>query len=128
MIHLQFVRSPYAHARVTHIDVTRAAEAPGVLCVLTGEQVAAHVQPFIELGPGCEGKIVDLPMAVGKTRYQGEPVVAIIAETSAAAADAAELVEVDYEPLEPVIDAEAAVASKSLLHEPLGSNVNWHGE
>jgi len=128
MVHLQFVRSPYAHARITHIDVARAAQAPGVLCVMTGEEVAAHVQPFIEIGPGCDGKIVDLPMAAGKVRYQGEPVVAIVAETSAAAADAAELVEVDYDPLEPVMEAESAVSSKSLLHEPLGSNVNWHGE
>jgi len=126
MVHLQFVRSPYAHARITHLDVSRAAEAPGVLCVLTGEQVAAGVNPFIELGPGCDGKIVDLPMAVKKVRYQGEPVVAVVAETRAAAADAADLVEVDYEPLEPVIDGEYAVTSKSLLHEPLGSNVNWH--
>ena len=128
MVHLRFVRSPYAHARIMRIDVAPAASAPGVLCVLTGEQVAAQVQPFIELGPGCEGKIVDLPMAMGKTRYQGEPVVAIVAETPAAAADAAELVEVDYEPLQPVMDAEAAVGSTSLLHEALGSNVNWHGE
>ncbi len=128
MVHLQFVRSPYAHARITHIDASRAVESPGVLCVLTGEQVAARVNPFIELGPGCEGKIVDLPMAVGKVRYQGEPVVAVVAETRAAAADAAELVEVDYEPLEPVIDTEAAATSKSVLHEPLGTNVNWHSK
>jgi len=127
MVHLQFVRSPYAHARITHLDVSRAEQAPGVLCVLTGEQVAKQVSPFIEIGPGCDGKIVDLPMAAGKVRYQGEPVVAVVAETRAQAADAADFVEVDYDPLEPVVDAEAGATSKSLLHEPLGSNVNWHG-
>ena len=128
MVYLQFVRSPYAHARIAHIDVSHAEKAPGVLCVLTGQQVAAQVSPFIEIGPGCDGKIVDLPMAVGKSRYQGEPVAAVVAETRAAAADAAELVEVDYDPLDPVIDAEVGLTSTSLLHEPLGSNVNWHGK
>jgi 2-furoyl-CoA dehydrogenase large subunit len=128
MVYLQFVRSSYAHARLERVDVSQAAKAPGVLAVLTGEEVAAQVQPFIELGPGCDGKIVDLPLAVHKVRYQGEPVAAVVAESPQAAADAADLVEVDYEPLQPVIDAEFAASGKSLLHESLGTNVNWHGK
>jgi len=127
MVHLQFVRSPYAHARITRVDTGGAAASPGVLCVLTGAEVAAQVKPFIEIGPGCDGKIVDLPLAVEKARYQGEPVAAVVAETRAQAADAAELVEVEYEPLQPVVDAEFAVTGKSVLHDGLGGNINWQG-
>ena len=128
MVHLQFVRSPFAHARIERVDASRAAAAPGVLCVLTGRDVAAQVKPFIEIGPGCDGKIVDLPLAVERARYQGEPVAAVVAETPAQAADAAELVEVEYHPLEPVMDVPSALSGKSLLHDGLGGNINWQGD
>ncbi|HET7259373.1 MAG TPA: hypothetical protein VFI75_06610, partial [Candidatus Acidoferrum sp.] len=99
MLHLKFVRSSYAHANVTRVDVSKAEQFPGVVCTLTGAEIKKQVQPFIEIGPGGAQKIADYPMAVDKVLYQGEPVAAVVAETRHAAEDAAELVEVDYEPL-----------------------------
>ena len=127
MLYLHFVRSPYAHARIERVEVSKAATAPGVVAVLTAAEVAGQVQPFIEIGPDAQGKIIDYPMATEKVRYQGEPVAAVVAESRQTAEDAAELVEVDYEALPPVLTAEFAVENKSLIHEKNGSNVVWHG-
>ncbi|MBI2956767.1 MAG: xanthine dehydrogenase family protein [Acidobacteria bacterium] len=128
MLHLWLVRSPYGHARVTHIDVSQAEAQPGVVCTLTGPEVAKLVRPFLEIGPEPGAKIVDYPMGVDKVRYQGEPVAAVVAETALAAADAAELVRVDYEPLPAVVDPEDALRDATLLHESAGTNVVWQGE
>ncbi|HXE89961.1 MAG TPA: xanthine dehydrogenase family protein molybdopterin-binding subunit [Terriglobales bacterium] len=128
MLFLRFVRSPYAHARVTGIDVSEAAAHPGVVCTLTGPEVAGLCkQPFPEIGPPPGANIKDFPMAVDKVRYQGEPVAAVVAETQVAADDAAELVRVDYEALDPVIDTEDALADKSILHESAGTNLVYRG-
>ena len=127
MLYLRFVRSPYAHARVVKVD-TRATEAlPGVICALTGKEVAAQTQPFIEIGPDHAQKIRDFPMAADKVRYQGEPVAAVVAESPSIADDAAELVQVDYEPLDPVVDAEEALKDKSILHDDAATNKVWNG-
>src|SRR5713226_3713599 len=127
MLHIKFVRSSYAHANVTRIDVSKAEKFPGVVCTLTGAEIKKQVQPFIEIGPGGAQKIADYPMAVEKVVFQGEPVAAVIAETRLAAEDAAELVEVDYEPLKPVVTAEHALKDESLLHPAMGTNRNWYG-
>jgi CO/xanthine dehydrogenase Mo-binding subunit len=127
MLHVRFVRSPYGHAKIKSVSVNHAAASPGVVCTLTGKEVAGMVQPFIELGPDVGQKIADYPMAVEKVIYQGEPVAAVVAETRMAAEDAAELVEVDYEPLPPVMTAEDALKDESLLHPSMGTNRNWHG-
>ncbi|HEV2176963.1 MAG TPA: xanthine dehydrogenase family protein molybdopterin-binding subunit [Terriglobia bacterium] len=128
MLHVAFVRSPYGHARIESIDTTEAKAAPGVVLVMTGAEVAAQVKPFIEIGPEPGGKIVDYPMAVGKTRFQGEPVAAVVADSVMAAEDAAERCRVDYEMLDAVVDAEQALENKTILHESAGTNVVWHGE
>ena len=127
MLHMCLVRSPYGHARLLKVDVSEAERAPGVVCTLTGEEVAKLVQPFLEIGPEPGSKIIDYPIAVGKARYQGEPVVAVVAESRLAAEDAAELVQVDYEPLPPIVEAEAALSDKTILHESAGTNVVYHG-
>src|SRR5580700_10589302 len=108
MLHLVFVRSPYAHAKITGVDVSEAEALPGVVCTLTGQEISKLIDPFFEIGPAPSSQILDYPMAVDRARYQGEPVAAVIAETLAIAEDAAELVTVEYEPLEAVIDAELA--------------------
>ncbi len=126
MLYMRLVRSPYGHATVLRVDVSRAAASPGVQGTLTGEEVAGLVQPFIEIGPGASGKILDYPLAVDRVRFQGEPVAAVIADSRGAAEDAAELVEVDYEPLEPVLDGETALEDKTILHESAGTNRVWH--
>jgi 2-furoyl-CoA dehydrogenase large subunit len=128
MLYLRFVRSPYAHARITGIDVSEAEAYPGVVCTLTGPEVAQMCkQPFPEIGPPPGANIRDFPMGTDKVRYQGEPIVAVVAETQLAAEDAAELVRVDYDALEPVIDSEDALLDKSILHESTGTNLVYRG-
>lgn len=127
MLYLCFVRSPYAHARIVSVDTSAAEALPGVICATTGKEIAGQTQPFIEIGPEHAQKIRDFPMAVDKVRYQGEPVAAVIAESAALAEDAAELVAVEYDPLEPVVDAEQALTDQSILHEEAGTNKVWNG-
>ena len=127
MLYLRFVRSPYAHARIVSIDTAAAEALPGVVCTLTGKDVASQTQPFIEIGPAPFAKIQDFPMGVSKVRYQGEPVAAVVAESPALADDGAELVQVDYEALVPVTDAEEAVKDRSILHDEAGTNKVWNG-
>ena len=127
MLFLRFIRSPYAHARIVSMDTSAAEALPGVVCALTGAELAEHTQPFIEIGPEPFARIKDYPLAVGKIRYQGEPVAAVVAESPALADDAAELVQVDYEALDPVVDAEEALTNKSILHDEAGTNLVWNG-
>ncbi|MEX2284001.1 MAG: molybdopterin cofactor-binding domain-containing protein [Gemmatimonadota bacterium] len=123
-----FVRSPYAHARIRSIDATRARKHPGVLGVFTGQDLmAVNPLPVGWLLPGLripERRV----LAVGTVRHQGEAVAVIVAENPYAARDAAGLVEVDYEPLPVVVDAEAALAPNApRLHEsqPDNSAFEW---
>ena len=110
MGYVHFVRSPYAHANITAIDVSKAAELEGVYGTLIGEEVAALTDPFFELStpPGADMK--DYALAVGKVRHMGEPVAAVVASSRELARDAAELVEVEYEPLPTLVDAVQAQA------------------
>ena len=126
MLHLKLVRSPYAHAKILSVDVSAAQEHPDVVCTLTGAEVGQQCQPFIEIGPEPGGKILDFAMGIEKICYQGEPVAAVIARTPQAAADAVELVEVDYQDLQPVMDAETALLDQSVLHPNSGTNLVWH--
>ncbi len=127
MLYLRFVRSPYAHARIVSVDLSAAEALPGVVCTLTGKEIEPLTQPFIEIGPDPAAKIRDFPLAVDKVRYQGEPVAAVVAESAALADDAAELIQVEYEALDPVIDAEQALKDESILHESAGTNKVWSG-
>jgi CO/xanthine dehydrogenase Mo-binding subunit len=127
MLYLCFVRSPYAHARILNIDTSVADVLPGVASTLTGPEIASQTQSFIEIGPDPGARIKDYPLALAKVRYQGEPVAAVVAASPAIAEDAAELVEVEYEALEPVLEAEQALRDKSILHAEAGTNRIWHG-
>ncbi len=127
MLYLRFVRSPYAHAKIVSVDLSAAEALAGVVGTLTGAEIAAQTQPFIEIGPDACGRIKDYPLAVSKVRYQGEPVVAVVAESPSLADDAAELVQVEYEALDPVVDAETALTDKSILHDEAGTNRVWNG-
>jgi len=123
-----FVRSPYAHARIVSVDMRAALALPGVYGGLTGEEVKEQTDPFFEIAPDPGGKLVEYPLAVDKVRYQGDAVAIVLAESRDVARDAAELVEVDYEPLEPVVDAVAAADPRApVLHDAIGHNVAWHG-
>ena len=127
MLSLRFVRSPYAHAKIVSIDTSQAEAVSGVVCVLTGSEIASQTHPFIEIAPDAGGKIRDFPMATSKVRYQGEPVAAVVAVSPRVADDGAELIQVDYEALEPVVDAEQGLTDASILHDEAGTNKVWSG-
>ncbi len=127
MLYVRMVRSPYAHARITRLEMAAAAASPGVVAVLTGDGLAKLMDPFFEIGPPPSAKILDYAMAIAHVRYQGEPVAAIAAESRAAAEDAAELATVEYEPLPVVLDAEEALKDTSILHPSAGTNKVWEG-
>ncbi len=130
MLHATFVRSPFAHARITSIDVTEARRAPGVIAVLTGEDLDA----LTVRGPGSAGMFagnLTMPsfsiLATDKVRLVGDPVVLIVAESRYLAEDAGELVEVDYEELPAVITQEQALdPAGPPIFEDLGGNVLIH--
>lgn len=128
LLHMVIVRSPYAHARILNIDVSSAEALAGVVCTLTGKEVAELCCcPFMQLGPEPSAKIQDYPLAVDKVVYQGDPVAVVIAESPHIAADAVQLVDVEYETLEVVITCEDALKDDVILHEPAGTNTIWHG-
>ncbi len=127
MLYLHFVRSPYAHARIVGIDTSEAEKIPGVVCTLRGSEIVSETQPFIEIAPDPAAKIRDYPLAVTKVRYQGEPVVAVVAESPGMADDGAEAVQIEYEALDPVVDAEQSLTDASILHEEAGTNKVWNG-
>ncbi len=124
-----FVRSPHAHARIVSVDPSRALAAEGVYAVLTGEEAKQMCEvPFFQIAPGAGARIEEWPLAVDKVRYQGDAVAVVLADTRDAARDAAELVDVDYEPLAVVVDGVAAADPGAVvLHEEAGTNVAWHG-
>ena len=127
LLHLTVLRSPYAHARIVNIDVSRAQALPGVACTLTGKEVMELTDPFIQIGAGSTQQITDYALATDKVIYQGDPVVAIVAESVAIAEDALQLVDVEYEPMEVVLDAEDALTDRVTLHEETGTNTIFSG-
>lgn len=113
MLHAVFVRSEYAHARITGIDASAARALPGVVDVITGEEIRAHVKSMRQpvLLPNLPAKYPDYhALAVDKVKFHGDPVAVVIARDKYLAEDAAELVVVDYEELPVVVDAEQALA------------------
>ena len=125
VLHVAFRRSDQAHARIRSIDCSAARAAPGVVAVFTAEDLNAAVRPLVAISrmPNYYPTPL-LPLARGKVRYVGEPVVGILAQSRYHAEDALELVAIDYEPLAAVSDPEQAVRSGApLLHEEAGTNV-----
>lgn len=109
MVYMAVVRSPYAHARIKHIDVSAAAAIPGVLGVFTANDISLNNIPCAWLVPNSDLKVVPHPpLAKDTVRYQGDGVAIVIAETRYIAQDAAEVVQVEYEPLSVVVNPEEA--------------------
>jgi carbon-monoxide dehydrogenase large subunit len=119
--HIVFVRSTIAHARVTGIDTSEAEAMPGVVGVFTKDTLElAPVQGFVMLPPDFNRP----PLADGTVRFVGDMVAAVVAETRAQAVDAAEMVVVDYDPLPPIVDPEAALVDGApILFPDHGTNV-----
>jgi 2-furoyl-CoA dehydrogenase large subunit len=111
--HAAIARSQLAHARI-RVDATAALAAPGVVGVLTGDDVRAASRPF---PAGIETGVPQWALALDTARYAGEPVAVVVARDRYLAEDAAELVDVDYEPLEPVVDPAAAASGHTCVHD-----------
>jgi aerobic carbon-monoxide dehydrogenase large subunit len=136
--HASFVRSPHAHARIGAVDKTAALAAPGVLAVLTGSDYAAAELDAIPHNPGLSAPpdvqarlrggapiaTRHYPLPADRARFVGEPVALVVAETIAAAKDAAELVEIAWEPLPAVVRAADAIAPGApILWDEVRDNV-----
>jgi carbon-monoxide dehydrogenase large subunit len=125
-VHLAFVRSAEAHARIIGVDTT-AVDSPAVLGVFTGADLGLTDIP----GDSTAVPAPDFPrphLASEKVRYVGEPVAVVAATTAAVALDAADLVWVDYEALPAVVDPRASLEDEVLLHEAAGTNVVYRSE
>jgi len=126
MVWLSVVRSPYAHARIRSVDVSGALAHRGVVIAYSGADLAEdwHTSlPCAWLPTEDTNQPNHRPLAVDKVRYVGDGVALVVAESRAAAQDAAELVVVDYEPLPAVVDPEAALADGApLVHDEFGTN------
>jgi carbon-monoxide dehydrogenase large subunit len=127
------VRSPHAHARIRRIDTAAARAAPGVLAVLTGEDLGDAAVPCFVPMKNRDGSDAPMPrhpvLVRDKARYVGDKVAFVVAETRAQARDAAELVAIEWEPLEAVVDtASAASAAAPPVHDECPNNVafDWH--
>jgi aerobic carbon-monoxide dehydrogenase large subunit len=128
MGHAAFVRSPHAHARIRRIGIEAAKKAPGVIAVVPGAELAKVMTPWVGVLTHLKG-IKSAPqyaIAVERACWQGEAVCAVVAKTRAQAEDAAELVEVDYEELPAVTDAETALdPATPVIHPELGDNLTF---
>ncbi|MBM3451302.1 MAG: xanthine dehydrogenase family protein, partial [Armatimonadetes bacterium] len=122
-VFLAFLRSPYAHARIKSIDVSKAKAARGVVDVFTGALFAARTEPMVS--PTLKGQplLIRPNMAVDVARHVGEAVAVVAAESPYLAEDAVELIEVDYEPLPAALTIEQALAAAApRVHDYLPSN------
>ena len=125
MLHIALVASPYASAKIKNIDASEALAMPGVHAVLTGEELCRHIDAML---PGVDApQVTRYPLAFDVTRYAGEWVAAVVADSRALAEDAAELVNVDYEQLPCVVDPQEALKpNATLVHPAHGTNVIFH--
>ena len=128
MVWMAVVRSPFAHARIVSIDTSDAAGMPGVLGVSTAADLEGEwggPLPFV--WPITEDIKVPVhwPLTKDKARFQGDGVAVVVAATRGQAEDAAEVVQVDWEQLDPVLDLEVARGARA-IHEDLGTNVVVH--
>ncbi|MHB9857274.1 xanthine dehydrogenase family protein molybdopterin-binding subunit [Streptomyces sp. YIM S03343] len=125
LLHLAILRSPMAHARIDRVDVSPALERPGVVAAFSGADLADGLGSLPCAWPVTEDMVLPdhPPVAVDEVRHAGDPVAVVVARDRYAAADALEAIEVDYTPLPPVLDLEAALADDApLVHADKGTN------
>src|ERR1700733_10570875 len=120
MLHVAFLRSPYAHARITSVNVGAARSEPGVIAAYSGADFAGEQGSLPCAWPVTPDIVIPAPppMAVDEVRYVGEAVACVVARDRYAAADALAAIEIDYDPLPPVLDIRAAIEDGSpKVHE-----------
>src|SRR5699024_4617378 len=124
MLHMAMVRSPFAHARITSIDIDEARRAPGVIAVYTGADLQDAHSGMPNAWPVTpDQKAPHHPaVAVDTVNYAGEIVAVVLARSAAAGRDASELVDIDYEDLPVVLDLDQAAAGEPYVHPDLGTN------
>ncbi|HZS20180.1 MAG TPA: molybdopterin cofactor-binding domain-containing protein [Pseudonocardiaceae bacterium] len=127
MLHMAIVRSPLAHAKITSINTDAAKALPGVLGVFTAADLGAEgisLPCAWQITPDMKSPKAP-PLAVDTVHFAGEGVAVVVTRDAASAEDAVEAVQVEYDPLEPVLDMEAALADgATLVHPDLGTNRN----
>ena len=125
MLHVAFLRSPHAHARIVNVDTTPARALPRVRACVTERELRGEARPVRAVSRMSGYVPTDYPpLGVGKVRYAGEAVAAVVADDRYTAEDALELIAVEYEPLPAVTDPEAAMTVGSpLVHEEAGTGV-----
>lgn len=121
MAHAALLRSPHAHARIKSIDVSKARALPGVICVVTGRELAESTGPTVSFS---SPPVVQRALAIDKVRHVGEALAAVVAEDRYIAEDALELIEVEYEELPVVTDMEQQefASGDAVLHPERGDN------
>ena len=127
MLHMAVARSIHAHARIKSVDISKAQRLAGVVAVVTGEEVAAHCGPVpcAASVPNMKNAVRQL-LAVGKVRFVGEPVAAVVAENKYIARDAVDLIEIDYEVLPAVVNPEKAMdPSSPRLYDEFSDNIGY---
>ena len=126
MVHLAFARSPYAHAEIISIDKSEAEALPGVIRVVTMDDLKDFCTPWVGTLDHLKGikSAEQWPLANGKAFWQGEPVAAVVATSRAIAEDAAELIDIEFNELAPVTDMMTALESDTpVIHPELGDNL-----
>lgn len=126
MLHVAFLRSPYGHARIAAIDTEAARAVEGVRRIFTGADLAEVCTPWVAVLAHLKGlkSAPQHPLAVERATWVGEPVVAVVADSRAAAEAGAALVEVDFDPLPVVADMMTALDPETpVLHPDLGDNL-----
>jgi carbon-monoxide dehydrogenase large subunit len=132
MLHVAFLRSQVAHARIKGIDVSQALKRPGVTAVYTANDLGAYWKPgpLLVPPPPIQGSIFNertqVPLAKDKIRHVGEPLAVVVADSRYIAEDALDDIVVDPEILPAVVDCEAALKTATHVHDDLGSNISAH--
>ncbi|MCL4313415.1 MAG: xanthine dehydrogenase family protein molybdopterin-binding subunit [Actinobacteria bacterium] len=127
-LYMAIVRSPYAHARIRSIDLSRALASPGVVAAFTGSDLQGEwAQPMPCAWPVTKDmrNPAHYPLAVDQVCYVGDAVAVVLATSNALAQDAREAVEVDYEELEAVVDLEDAASDRVVIHPELSTNISY---
>src|SRR5256714_10417140 len=125
-LHVAFVRSMYAHARISGIDTTEALKVPGVIAVYTGKDIATKIGPV-----PCAAALPDLKvpdyrvLATDKVLFVGHPIAAVVATDKYLARDAVELIAGDYEELPAAGGVEGAAPGGPVIHEKFGDNIAY---
>ena len=131
LAHIVYFRSPYAHARIASLDLSKARQSPGVIAVFDGRAVAQYCTPWVGVLTHLKGlkSAVQHVIAIERACWQGEAVAAIVAETRAQAEDALQLVEAEWEELPVLTDMEVALdPATPAIHPELGDNLCFHRE